>query len=270
MAALQIFKSLEFVLLLEFTKYFFLIISVPREILWENNQYLHSILKEKKKKKPETCRGEWWKEVFQLQETNVLGTGLHLWCFESPVTGATIKRNDQKEQWREFETVSRGEQLKQERSSEEGYCHLQISKVPKGFSFFSFLFFWIFTGHWFCGKCWLGPEDIRLNIIHACLNAILSVYCQEKHVQNGDFKAGGAIPTEPSSTFPWGNTPPLALSSAQQRSCPDHPGNVKCYNYILSWHHVLLLYSTHPHCNFAFICAIIWLKSVSPAKLQGP
>lgn len=143
-------------------------------------------------------------------------------------------------------------------------------KCLKDFHSFPFFFSQIFTGHWFCGKCWLGPEDIRLTIIHTCLNSIVSIYCKEKHGLNGDFKAGEAIPTEPSSTFPWGNTLPLELSSAQQRSCPDHPGNVKCHNYILSWHHVLLLCSTHPHCNFAFICIIIWLKTVSPAKLQGP
>ena len=52
---------------------------------------------------------------------------------EPQSNGMTRKNSDRNLSWQE--------QLKQERSSEEGYCHLQISKVPKGFSFFSFLFF---------------------------------------------------------------------------------------------------------------------------------
>lgn len=68
--------------------------------------------------------------------------------------------------------------------------------------------------------------------------------------------------------FLWGQL--FLWSSAQHRSCPDHPGKVKCSNYLLPWHHVLLCYSTPPHCNFVFTCVIISLRSVSLAKLQVP
>lgn len=134
-----------------------------------------------------------------------------------------------------------------------------------GFPSFLSNLHWVLIVWQVLARSWRSKDDC--NTLPACCLHYLFTG-EGKHALDGDSEAEGSFPSSLYGTFLWGKL--FLWSSAQHRSCPDHPGKVKCSNYLLPWHHELLLYSTPPHCNFVFTCVIISLRSVSLAKLQVP